>query len=526
MATYRNQVQRDFRLYGGTNSATDFSKIKVGRSTLSGDISTIIKEHDAKNKLMRQRYRREDIERAIAEHNIPKLREISNYFFNKSGIYSRACHYMAYLYRYDWYIIPERIDAKVATNKVIDGWIQATTLLENSNLKELFGEIALGVIKNGCYYGYVLNEADAFYLQELPVNYCRSRYKINGQYAVEFNVRYFDDTYSDVTYRTKVLKLFPKEIQKAYIAYKNGTLPKDRSDDETGWYLLEPGCGIKFNLHGDDAPLFVGVIPDIMDLDDAKKINKDKVAQQLLKIIIQKMPIDKNGDLIFNPEEAQVLHNNAVAMVGDAIGVDVLTTFADVAVADLSDNSNTTVTDELERFERSVYNDIGVSQLQFNTDGNIALEKSIANDEALMANLIYQFRFFVQRMLEPWNKNKKRLKYYFSILPTTIYNYKDLAKMYKEQSLLGFSKLLPQIAMGHTQSEVIHTALFENEMMSLNDVFIPPQMSSTMSSNKATTSSSGSSSTTQKTSSGEAGRPELPDDQKSTKTIQNKESAK
>jgi len=29
------------------------------------------------------------------------------------------------------------------------------------------------------------------------------------------------------------------------------------------------------------------------------------MAQKLLKIIIQKLPLDKNGDLIFDPDEAQ-----------------------------------------------------------------------------------------------------------------------------------------------------------------------------------------------------------------------------
>jgi hypothetical protein len=50
----------------------------------------------------------------------------------------------------------------------------------------------------------------------------------------------------------------------------------------------------------------------------------------LLKIIVQKLPIDKNGDLIFDVEEARDIHNNGVEMLKRAIGVDVLTTFTDV----------------------------------------------------------------------------------------------------------------------------------------------------------------------------------------------------
>lgn len=278
-----------------------------------------------------------------------------------------------------------------------------------------------------------------------------------------------------------------------------------------------------------DAPLFIPVIPAILDLEDAKQLDRDKMAQQLLKIIIQQMPIDKNGDLIFDVQEANALHNNAVAMLGDTIGISVLTTFADVDVADLSDRSNLTSVDELERVERSLYNEAGVSQKQFNTDGQTALDKSITNDEATMTDLLLQFEKYAERLLAAFNRNPKRLKYTVSILPTTIYNYKDLSKMYKEQTQIGFSKLLPQVSLGMSQSEIIATACFENGMLSLNDLFVPPQMSSTMSGTKAP--DSGRNKTTEKkddnaqSEKSQGGRPEKPDDEKSEKTIRNIEAS-
>ena len=285
---------------------------------------------------------------------------------------------------------------------------------------------------------------------------------------------------------------------------------------------------MKFSLCESDAPLFIPVIPAILDLEKAKQLDRDKMAQQLLKIIVQQMPIDKNGDLIFDIQETKALHNNAVAMLGEAIGVSVLTTFADVDVADLSDRSNLTSVDELERVERSLYNESGVSQKQFNTDGQTALDKSIANDEATMTDLLLQFRKYAERLLSPFNKNAKRLKYSVSILPTTIYNYKDLSKLYKEQTQIGFSKLLPQVALGMTQNEIISTAYFENGMLSLNDLFVPPQMSSTMSGTKA--SDSKDSKTTEKkddaqSKESQGGRPEKRDDEKSEKTLRNIEAS-
>lgn len=253
------------------------------------------------------------------------------------------------------------------------------------------------------------------------------------------------------------------------------------------------------------------------------------MAQKLLKIIIQKMPIDKNGDLVFDVDEAQQLHNNAVNMLQKAIGIDVLTTFADVDVADMADRNTTTTVDDLEKVERTVYNEAGVSQMQFNTDGNIALEKSLLNDEASIYNLILQFEAFLNTIIQKFNKKSKKVVYRVQILTTTIYNYKEMSKMYKEQMQVGFSKMLPQIAMGQTQSSILANAYFENDILDLVNVFIPPMMSSTMNSdvlnrvNEKNRQERGGKVSSEE---GEAGRPtnESKGEDVTEKTIQNKES--
>jgi hypothetical protein len=97
-----------------------------------------------------------------------------------------------------------------------------------------------------------------------------------------------------------------------------------------------------------------------------------------------------------------------------------------------------------------------------------------------MWNLIQQFEKFLNVLLMPYNKSPKKVSYRAQILPTTIYNYKDLAKQYKEHTQLGYSKMLPQVALGQSQSAVLATAYFENDILDLVNVFIPPLMSSTM----------------------------------------------
>jgi hypothetical protein len=199
----------------------------------------------------------------------------------------------------------------------------------------------------------------------------------------------------------------------------------------------------------------------------------------------------------------------------------------------MADKNTTTSVDELSKVERTVYNEAGVSQMQFNTDGNIALEKSILNDEAAMYNLILQFESFLNYLLTPFNKNPKKLFYRAQILTTTIYNYKEMAKLYKEQTQLGYSKMLPQIALGQSQSSILANAYFENDLLDLVNVFIPPLTSNTMNAdalnknggnNKDGGNASSKAPKAQPGEEKKAGRKEKDNDQKSEKTIANRES--
>lgn len=487
----------------------DFSKIRVGVKSVT-DATLKLGDFCKANPLLANK---ETVFRAIHYGDYEKMRSISNYFYKVSGIYQRLCRYMAYMYRYDWLVTPYYSNA-IKPSKLIEGFNKVLLYLDKFQAKKFFGEVALKVIKNGCYYGYLIVKDGSIVVQELPPNYCRSRFIINGQPAIEFNMKYFDDMFTNAEQRNRMLKVFPPDFEKGYRLFKQGKLKPDFSGDESGWYLLDVGSTIKFNLNGEDFPPFIAVIPAIIDLDAAQDLDRRKMQQQLLKIIIQKMPIDKNGDLVFDVDEAQQLHNNAVQMLSKAIGIDVLTTFADVDVADMADNTTSTTADTLEKVERTVYNEAGVSQMQFNTDGNIALEKSILNDEASMWNLIQQFEIFLNVLLKPYNTSPKKVLYRAQILPTTIYNYKDLAKQYKEHTQLGYSKMLPQIALGQAQSAVLANAYFENDILDLVNVFIPPLMSSTMNAEVLNRNSDNEG----------AGRPEKADDEKSTKTLQNQES--
>ena len=103
--------------------------------------------------------------KAIYDHNHDVLREISKYFYEACGIYYRLCNYLAKLYRYDWYVTPyienpERENQK----KVLKDFNAALAYLDNSDVKRLCDKIALDIIKEGAFYGIIVDFDDRFSL--------------------------------------------------------------------------------------------------------------------------------------------------------------------------------------------------------------------------------------------------------------------------------------------------------------------------------------------------------------------------
>ena len=506
-------------------SVDQYGKIKVGVKQLA-DAVLNLGTLDKTNKVYTDKRM---VMKALADRDIEALRAISNYFYNASGVYSSACNYYANLYRYDWYITPEIFDDSIKSEKIVEEFSKILNFLDNSHINKKCGEIALKVIKNGCYYGYKVPSKESVVLQELPINYCRSRYEVGGMPAVEFNMKFFDDNFKDVAYRMRVIKMFPEEFAKGYLLFKQGKLKSDYQGDTGSWYLLEPKNVVKFNLHGSDIPIFINAIPAIIDLDEAQALDRRRQMQQLMKIIVQKLPLDKNGDLIFDIDEARDIHNNAVEMLQHTINTDVLTTFTDVEAINLTDKNTTATQDDLQKVERTVYNAFGISRNIFNADGNLAMTNSILQDEGTMRDLLLQLEIFFDTIVMELNSKPKKYRFKLHMLETTQYNYKEMSKLYKDQVQLGYSKMLPQIALGHSQSDIINTAYFENEVLKLSEIMIPPLMSSTLSGqdilgNKNQNNTNKSQNSSGASTKDGAGRPEKPDNEKSEKTIQNKES--
>ena len=284
LLTRRDEINFDQNF--NSNNITNFKSIRVDSKRLD-DATLILGDLKRANPQLADK---KFILNAIATYDLKAMRQISDFFYKTSGIYARIVRYMAFMYRYDWFVTPYVNDKNMKQEKLLKGFQGCLSTLDNFGVKKILGEIALKVLLHGNYYGYkVKNNDGSIVLQELPSDYCRSRFNSGRKPAVEFNMKFFDEQFRDTTQKMKILKLFPDEFKKGYILYKEGKLKPDYTGDTSGWYLLDPKNTEKFTANGEDYPAFISVIPLIVDLDEAQALDRRKTLQRLLKIIVQKL---------------------------------------------------------------------------------------------------------------------------------------------------------------------------------------------------------------------------------------------
>lgn len=421
--------------------------------------------------------------------DMEQKRALSRWFFEQNGMYNRAVRYLSDISKFDFMLYPNLdLDKEIQDSeaeKILKKFNEVLEHFDNSAIQLLCRKWSAQICLDGAYYGYICDDInDKLVVQDLPTDFCRSRFLHRGIPLVEFNVDYFNKVTSNEEARERFLALFPEEIQKGYRQHKNNKLPAEEQGDDAGWILLDVNRAFKLNFYGEwagDTPPFMQAIPSLIELSEVQDLEKEKLIQQIQKILVQQFELDKNGQIPFTMPELQRLNQNAIDMVGDAVGVSVLSTIANVHLEDLNDSQGENSQDAVAASEDNVYNTLGIASSLFNTDGNLALEKSITTDEAYVKPLLLQFEHFFNRYLN-WKFNKASMKFRLKMLSTTIFNFKELSSAYKDLTKIGFSRFLPIVSLGHTQKEVTSMAKLEQQIMQLDAYMLPPFSSNTMSS--------------------------------------------
>lgn len=443
-------------------------------------------------------YTPEKIERIITSGSLAEQQALSRNFFYKDGYYKQIIIHYATLLKYAGLLIPNpSLGKKLSTSHISKRYYNAIDYVERMNLPVFLTDCATRALIDGCYYGVIVQlDKQNFSVLDLPSGYCRTRYKdLNGDDLIEFDVSYFNSIV-DLTAKEQALASYPKFIRDAYKKWQ-----KQKSSNS--WIIIPSDIGICFPFF-DGRPLFLSVIPASLEYDDAIQTERDRDAEEIRKILVQKVPHLQDGRLLFEPDEAAEMHAGAVGMLKGNKNISVLTTYADVdAVVSKTTGESTSKT--LEQIEKNIYAQAGVSGQIFSSTGSSTLDASIKNDIALMMYLANKFSRFITNSINRIYGNTN-ITFKYQILPVSIHNMDKFIDQSFKLSSSGYSYLLPVVALGLSQRDIVNLKELENDVLKLGEKLIPLSSSYTQSGDNA------------------VGRPKLDDSEKAEKTIKNEES--
>lgn len=109
------------------------------------------------------------------------------------------------------------------------------------------------------------------------------------------------------------------------------------------------------------------------------------------------MPIDKDGELVFQLDEIEGIHAAVAQMLQDIDTVDVLTTFGDTALENIQDSSSASQSaDRIEKYKNNAWTALGRGSILFNPEGSSSLAYAIKKDEALMISYLNVYATWIK----------------------------------------------------------------------------------------------------------------------------------
>ena len=445
-------------------------------------------------------YNEEEIKRIIDSGTLQQQQDLSYSYYSIDGFYRRICIYYATILKYLGILIPDpAFGHKITEDNIARRYHKALDFIDRASIPSLATNMMIKAVVYGVYYGVVQTlDKEHLAILDLPVGYCYTRYKdAGGNDLIEFDLRYFSTLSEADGTRERALSAYPKEIVRAWRRWESGK--------GSQYYLIPSSIGICIPFF-DGRPFFLPSIPAIVNYRDYEAMEKKKDADEIKKILIQKIPhLTSSGELLFEPPEAEEIHRGTVNMLKNNSNISVLTTYADVDVQGTNTQNESVTKNNLEKIANTVYRAAGVSANIFASTSNLALTVSLQNDLALVMPVAQKIaKVFTNAVNTMFGNSIVRFKY--NILPISYYNEKEFLDNTYKGATTGYSFILPALAMGLNQKDIVNVKDLENDLLGLRERLIPLQTSYTESS-----SSTGNG----------AGRPSLPDDQKSDKTIRN-----
>lgn len=417
------------------------------------------------------------------QRNEKTLRDLSNFLYVFSPQYRRLCNYYAEMPTLDWYIEPHKLDiSKVNAKQFKKAYNNTLFQLDNMNIKHELFKCLQVVYREGIFYGYEYSTDDSYFIQKLDPDYCRISGTEDGVFIFEFDFDYFNKY-------PERLDNYAPEFETMYNNYKNSNKNR-RSKGLVDLRWQELNSELSICLKADETilypiPPFVGVFPDIYDIQDYKQLKKAKNEMQNYAIISGKIPMKNNSDTAndfkITLDTAVEFGNKIIAELPDQVGF-MLSVFDDVELFKLSDD-RVGSTDKVEEAIKNFWSATGTSKNLFadSSDTDAGIKYSTTADEQSLFGILRQIERWINRKLK-FNSGKYKFK--INILDITTFNRKEKVAEELKAAQYGLPNKIKLFAsMGNSQSSIETMSFLENDILDLHTRFIPLSSSHTQGGN-------------------------------------------
>lgn len=175
------------------------------------------------------------------------------------------------------------------------------------------------------------------------------------------------------------------------------------------------------------------------------------------------------------------MHEGAVGMMRGNPNTSVLTSYGKVS-AITSKTSSDTVSTNLGKMMQTIFAEAGVSSEMFASTSNLTLEYSVDTHISLMMILARKYAKFLTNIINSIYQNSN-VGFSYTFLPVAEHNTKDYIDEAFKLASSGYSYLIPAIALGFSQRQIIDLKDLENKVLKLEKRFVPLQSAYTQTAN-------------------------------------------
>lgn len=415
------------------------------------------KKNQTANTYSFAKYTRENIVKWLQtpSSNEINLRKASNYMYLASMHYNRLINYYAGLYPGSYVISPVGFDKNnVKAEQFAKQYRKVSAFIEQMDIPNLLHTVATVCLRDGVFYGVKWYDKSSSFVQQLNPDICKISSIMNGSFL--FSV--------DMSQLSSKLEFYPDVFTTMYTQYL-----------ATGEKYQEVPADIAFCVKADNSyvdvtvPPFAAVMPSLYEIATVENLKAASDEIENYKMIAGQVPTDSAGNPLMGWDVVMKYYGMLEDAVGDnPIGLAVTPFKLDQFSFDKG--GNTGAINEITKTVANFWSTAGTSGLLHGiaNDTSGVTRLSITNDETFVLPILRQFERTVNRTLQSNFSGSTRFK--LTMLPVTVFNRTDYAKMYKEAASFGVGKSYYAAAVGIPQSDIAGLSYIEENLAGFDEL--------------------------------------------------------